>query len=131
MLDKYPEDVRLVFKNFPLAKHKLAMKAATAALAAHKQGKFWEFHDRLLKNYRSPNNAKIQGLAKDLGLDLQRFDKDKNDPIIEQLIIRDMNEADRAGVHSIPTVFINGKLLKNRSLQGFQRMIDAERKKSR
>jgi protein-disulfide isomerase len=131
VLEKNSKDVKLVFKNFPLPKHKLAMKAAAAALAAHKQGQFWRFHDKLFENYRKLSDVKIQGLAKDLGLDLERFNKDKNDPATKTLIIRDMEDARQAGVRSIPTIFINGKRLKNRNLQGFQQMIDAELKKSR
>jgi protein-disulfide isomerase len=47
VLEKNPNQVKLVFKNFPLRNHKFAMEAAIAALAAEKQGKFWEFHDLL------------------------------------------------------------------------------------
>ena len=107
------------------------MKAATAALAAKAQGRFWEFHDELFENHRTLNDAKIQDIAKELGLDLERFKKDMKDPAIHKLIIRDVNNGREAGVRSIPTVFINGKLLRNRRLQGFQRMIDAELKRSR
>ena len=131
MLDKYPKEVKLVFKNFPLSKHKFARKAATAALAAKAQGRFWEFHDELFENHRNLNDAKIQEIAKELGLDLERFKKDMKDPAIQKLIIRDVKNGREAGVRSIPTVFINGKLLRNRRLQGFQRMIDAELKRSR
>ncbi|MBL7178295.1 MAG: thioredoxin domain-containing protein [Desulfobacteraceae bacterium] len=70
---------KLVFKNFPLSKHKFAMKAAAAALAANKQGKFWEFHDRLFKNYKNLNDTKIQEIAKELALDMERFNKDLKD----------------------------------------------------
>ena len=131
MLDKYPKDVKLVHKNFPLSKHKFAMKAAAAALAANTQGKFWEFHDRLFKNYKNLNDTKIQEIAKELALDMDRFNKDMKDPAIQKLIIRDVKDAQKAGVRGIPTVFIGGKLLKTRSLQGFQRMIEAELKKTR
>jgi len=131
VLDKYPKEVKLVFKNFPLSKHKFAMKAATAALAAKAQGRFWEFHDELFENHRNLNDVKIQDIAKELGLDLERFKKDMKDPAIQKLIIRDVKNGREAGVRSIPTVFINGKLLRNRRLQGFQRMIDAELKRSR
>ena len=130
MLEKYREDVKLVYKNFPLAKHKFARKAAAAALAAHAQGKFWQFHDELFKNYRNLNDSVIQDTAKELGLDMERFEKDRKDPGIQKLIVRDVKNGQQAGVRSIPTVFINGKLLKNRRLTGFQQMIEAELKKS-
>jgi len=51
VLEKYPKEVRVVELNFPLNKHKLARPAAAAALAAGKQGKFWESHKLLFDNY--------------------------------------------------------------------------------
>ncbi len=131
MLEKNPKEVKLVHKNYPLSKHKFAMKAAAAALAANKQGKFREFHDRLFKNYKNLNDTKIQEIAKELALDMERFNKDMKDPAIQKLIIRDVKDARQAGVRGIPTVFIGGKLLKTRSPQGFQQMIEAELKKGR
>ncbi len=126
MLEKYPQDVKLVHKNFPLAKHKFAATAAKAALAADKQGKFSEFHEKLFQNQRNLNDATVQKIATELSLDMARFDKDKNDPILQMLITRDTDEARLAGVRGIPAIYINGKLLRNRSLKAFQEMIDLE-----
>jgi protein-disulfide isomerase len=132
VLEKNPKEVKLVFKNFPLSKHRFAIKAATAALAASKQGKFREYHDRLFKNYKSLNDTKIQEIAKELALDMDRFNKDMKDPAIQRLIFRDVNDGRQIGVRGIPTVFINGKLMKSRrSLRSFQEMIDAELKRTR
>ena len=129
MLEKYPRDVKLAHKNFPLRNHKFAVNAAKAALAAHRQGRFWDYHHRLLENYEQLNDAKFQALAADLGLDLEGFNKDMNDPSIQRLIYRDFKEGQDAGIRGIPAVFINGKLLKNTSGPVFQRMIDAELQK--
>ncbi|UCH06930.1 MAG: thioredoxin domain-containing protein [Deltaproteobacteria bacterium] len=129
MLEKYPQDVKVVHKNFPLRNHKFAMNAAKAALAAHRQGRFWDYHHKLFENYKKLNDTKFQALATDLGLDLERFNKDMNDPSIQRLIYRDLKEGRNAGIRGIPAVFINGKLLKNTSGPVFQRMIDAELKK--
>jgi len=131
VLDKNPDDVKLVFKNFPLAMHKSAKQAAAAALAANEQGKFWEFHETLFENYRTLNDAKIQEIAEGLGLDIEKFNKDTNSQAIQELIVRDMRNGQQAGVRGTPTIFVNGKLLKNRSLQGFQEMIDAELNKGK
>ncbi|MCJ7682656.1 MAG: thioredoxin domain-containing protein, partial [Desulfobacteraceae bacterium] len=68
MLKKYPESVRIVFKNYPLKNHKFAAKAATAALSAGRQGKFWEFHDELFKNYRQLSDKKLNEIARKLDL---------------------------------------------------------------
>ena len=129
MLDKYPDNVKLVIKNFPIRNHKFAYKAATAALAANIQGKFWEFHSKLFENYRTINDAKIQEIAKELGLNMEKFNKDMQSPAIKSLIARDMNNGRQAEVRGTPTVFINGKKLRNRSLPGIYQVIDAELKK--
>ena len=129
MLKKYPDDVKLVHKNFPLAKHKFAIKAAKAALAADRQGKYWEFHEKLFKNQKNLNDAMVQKIATELGLDMARFNRDRNDPVLQKLIMRDADEARRAGIRGIPAIFINGKRLRARSLKAFQEMIDIEKKK--
>jgi len=130
VLDKYPDNVKLVVKHFPLANHKYAYKAATAALAANVQGKFWEFHSKLFKNYNVINDAKIQDIAKELGLDMEKFAKDKQSPAIKNLIARDMNDGRQIGVRGTPTIFINGKALKTRSMPGIYQVIEAELKKT-
>ena len=130
MLEKYPKDVKLVYKNFPLGNHKFARPAAIAALAAGKQGKFWEFHDLLFKNYNRLNEQKFQEIAQELKLDLEKFEKDQKDPEFFALISRDMSEGSRVGVRGTPTLFVNGRLVKNRSLEGFQALIDKELEKA-
>ena len=130
MLDKYPNNVKLVVKYFPLSSHKFAYKAATAALAADAQGKFWEFHSKLFKNYNALNNAKIQDIAKELGLNMGKFNKDMQSPTIKTLITRDMNNGREVGVRGTPTIFINGKTLRNRSMSGIYQVIEAELKKA-
>jgi len=131
VLEKYPDDVKIVFKNFPLRNHKFAMKAATAALAAESQGKFWEFHDLLFKNYNKLNDQKISEIALELRLDQTKFNTKMKDPMITAMIRQDVREGAQAGVRGTPTVFINGRLLKKRSLQGFQAAIDKELQKLR
>jgi len=129
VLEKYPEAVKVVFKNFPLRNHKFAMKAAVAALAAESQGKFWEFHDLLFKNYNQLNDQKIQEIAVAVGLNQEEYEKKKNDPAIERRVRQDLADGQRAGVRGTPTVFINGMRLKDRSLQGFQAAIDKQLEK--
>lgn len=124
VLEKNPNQVKLVFKNFPLRNHKFAMPAAIAALAAEKQGKFWEFHDLLFENYNRLNEEKIKEIAQRLNLDMEKFEKDQKDPQIRAMINRDLAEGNQAGVRGTPTVFINGRLLRNRSMAGFQELIE-------
>ena len=129
MLDKNPDKVNLVIKHFPLNSHKFARRAASVALAADRQGKFWEYNAKLFENYKRINEAKAQELAKEIGLDLERLNKEAKDPAIQKLINRDLNNGRQSGVRGTPAIFINGKRLKNRSLAGFQQAINAELKK--
>jgi protein-disulfide isomerase len=129
VLEKNKGKVKLVFKNFPLNTHQFARKAAAAALAAGKQGKFWELHDHLFQNYNRLNDQVLQEQAQQLGLDMQKFEKDMNDPQIAQSINQDYQDGIKAGVRGTPTIFINGALLKNTNLEGFQAAIDKELEK--
>jgi len=129
VLEKYPEDVKVVFKNFPLRNHKFAMQAAVAAMAAEGQGKFWEFHDLLFENYNKLSDQKIQEIAQAVGLNLEEYEKKKNDPAIERKVRQDFSEGRQAGVRGTPTIFINGIRLRDRSLKGFQAAIDKQLQK--
>jgi protein-disulfide isomerase len=127
VLEQYPNDVKLVFKNFPLTRiHKYSMDAAIAALAANKQGKFWEFHAELFKNYNKLSEEKINEIAQSLGLDLDQFKKDRENPVLAAMVQRDLKEGVEDGVRGTPTIFINGRMLKQRSLAGFKQLIDEE-----
>ena len=126
MLEKNPKTVKIVFKNFPIRSHKFAIQAAVAALAADRQGKFWDFHDELFKHYDSLNEEKIQEIAGKLALERAQFEKDRQDPLLMEQIKYDYNEGIRIGVRSVPSVFVNGRKLKERTLEGFQALIDKE-----
>ncbi len=130
VLETYPGKVKIVFKNFPLRNHKNAMNAATAALAAGSQGKFWEFHDQLFKNYNRLNDKMINDIAVVLKLDQKKFEQARKAPDIMNQIRQDMQDAQKAGVKGTPVVFINGRTLRDRSLNGFKAIIDEELKKT-
>ena len=132
MLEQYPNDVKVVFKNFPLTRiHKFAQNASVAALAANQQGKFWEYHSELFKNYNKLSDEKFDEIAGSLGLDLEQFKKDMQNPALSALVQRDLQDGVAAGVRGTPSIFINGRLLQQRSLQGFQQIIDEELKKKK
>jgi len=111
--------------------HGYARKAAIAALAAGKQGKFWEIHEKLFANQKGLNDAKVEAIARELVLNMEQFNKDLKDSAIASLIDRDMKNGRQANVQGTPTIFVNGKLLNQRSLQDFQQAIDAELKKKK
>ena len=126
IMQAYPNQVRVVFKHFPLSMHKFARQAAAASIAARNQGKFWPLHDQLFANYNQLNDEKIRALAASVGLDMERFDKDIQDPALQQEIAADMQLGTSSGVRGTPAVYINGVQLKDRSLAGFRKAIDAE-----
>jgi len=126
VLAKHPKEVKIVFKQFPLAMHKMAQSAALASLAAHRQGKFWQYHDLLFENQKSLSEEKYKELAKKLGLDLDRFNKDYKAPVNLQTLERDIADAQLAGVRGTPTIFVNGRRLKERNIKDLQQMISQE-----
>ena len=129
MFEKNPDTVTVVFKNFPLRSHKYATTSAVAALAAGRQGKFWQFHDELFKVYKQINENKIIEVAQQIGLEMNQFNKDINDPAIRELIQKDYQEGINIGVRGVPAVFINGKQFRGRNLEDYQAAIDGILKK--
>lgn len=125
---KNPKTVKLVFKNFPLKFHKFAEPSAKAALAAQEQGKFWPFHDRLFAE-KNLSEDTIKKTATDLKLDIPRFEKDMESPMVQSKLQKDIIDGQNAGVGGTPTIFINGRTPRQRSVEGFQAIIDEELQK--
>jgi protein-disulfide isomerase len=129
VFEKNPDTVTIVFKNFPLRSHKYATTSAVAALAAGRQGKFWQFHDELFKIYKQINENKIIEIAQQIGLDMNQFDKDVNDPAIRKLIQNDYQLGIKIGIRGVPAVFLNGKQFRGQSVEDYQAAIDGIVKK--
>jgi protein-disulfide isomerase len=130
VLEQYPANVKVVFKHYPINSHQYSHKAAAAAIAADRQGLFWEYHDLLFKNHKQLSDQKIRDIAVVLGLDMEQFQKDLMASQTQAIINQDRVEAARVGIRSTPTVFINGKELRNRTLEGFKSLIESELKNS-
>jgi protein-disulfide isomerase len=112
--------------------HRFAVQAALAALAAEDQGQFWPFHDRLFQNYNQLNSQKVEEIRQELNLDAERFKAKMQDPALRDLVRRDLEEGNAAGVGGTPTVFINGKTYRGaRSLEAFKEAIDVVLAKSK
>lgn len=126
LLKRYPNKIKIVYKNYPLKMHKFARKAAAAAMAAHEKGKFWEFHDELFAHYHNMNDAVIKKIQKKLNLNTPEFETLMNSPKIKRKIQQDILQGQSIGVTSTPTVFVNGRLQKNKRLEGFIETIDNE-----
>jgi protein-disulfide isomerase len=129
LLIEYPGKVKLVFKNFPIRSHKYALAAAVAALAAEPLGKFWEFHDTLFSNYNRLNDQKIQEIVGLLGLDESKFKEQQKNPAITERVRQDYEEGIRLGVRGTPTIFINGKKLRDRDMESMESVIEKELQK--
>ena len=103
------------------------MPAAKASMAAHQQGKFWQYHDLLFANQKSMTDANILKWAKDLSLDMAKFKKDMADPELEKEILRQQAAMVALGARGTPAFFLNGKKMAGaKPFTEFQKEIDAE-----
>ena len=114
--EEYGGRLRVIFHHFPLVNHVHARAAAAAAEAADSQGKFWEMHDLLYKEQGIWSKVDkveplLEGYAKSIGLDAERFEKDMKDPKIAERVNEDQKLGSSRGVTSTPTLFVNGVLL--------------------
>lgn len=106
---EYGDKLRLVIRDFPLDRHENAFKAAEAAEAAREQGKYWEYIDILFHNQNALGVDKLKEYATQLGLDRTKFDRGLDSGKFAEQVKRDLNDGNRLGIDSTPTVFINGR----------------------
>ena len=109
LIDRYPDEIRFVYKDFPLPNHPNAFKAAEAGHCAHDQGKFWEFHDRLFTAQQSLDVESLKTYADELGLDAGEFGACLDDGRHAPSVDREMAAGRGYGADSTPTLFINGR----------------------
>ena len=103
------------------------MIAAKASMAAHKQGRFWDYHDTLFANQKSLDEASLKKFATELGLDMAQFEKDLKDPAILKRIEADQSAAVKLGAKGTPAFFVNGNYVKGaKPFEEFKKIIDAE-----
>jgi len=107
--EDYGNQLRLVVKQHPLPFHPRARPAALASLAAHQQGKFFEYHDKLFANQQSLDDASLETFAKEVGLDVKRWKKDMADPKLGAIVDRDAALAQSLGARGTPGFFVNGR----------------------
>ena len=125
---KYAGKVRLIMKQFPLVSlHPQAMPAARAAVAAGMQGRYWEMHDRLFASPQLDSDT-LEHYAREVGLDVERWKRDQNDPKVAAIIQRDMDLATNVNVTGTPAFFVNGRRLPGGAapLDAFSSLIDEE-----
>lgn len=127
VMKAYPNDVNFVMKQFPLRQiHPQADLAARAAIAARSQGKFWEMHDELYKNFRTLSPESIKGIAEKLGLDVAKWEAEMNSDAAKKEVEADLALGQKSDVRGTPSFFVNGKIAQNRSVDGFKAQIDKE-----
>jgi protein-disulfide isomerase len=110
---KYGDRVRFVFHQYPLPMHQQAHVAAQAALAAHAQGKFWEFHDKLFANQRALSREDLEKYAEELGLDMKAFKAALDDETYKETVDAEIALGQEVFVEGTPTMFINGVRVAN------------------
>ncbi|HVV43873.1 MAG TPA: DsbA family protein [Bryobacteraceae bacterium] len=109
ILRRFPKDVRLVYKQFPLDSHADAEFGAEAALAAQAQGKFWEMHDLLYAGFPNLARKTVLGYAKELNLNMKQFISDLDSHKFRTRVFAEEQEGEAAGVGGTPTFFFNGR----------------------
>ena len=117
------DTVRVVFKHLPLPMHPQAEPAALAAIAAQRQGKFWEMHDALFA-VQQWTPAAVTETATRIKLDMTRFQADLNSQETRMQLAKDKADAQAAEVAATPSVFVNGRPVRERSLPALQAMVN-------
>jgi protein-disulfide isomerase len=111
LLERYPERVRFVFRNFPLTEvHPHAMLAAEAAECAGAQGQFWPMHDLLFDNQLHLKSNHLQSYATKLNIDMARYTAEMDDHVYLQRIREHQQSGHGSGVRGTPAFFVNGRL---------------------
>jgi predicted DsbA family dithiol-disulfide isomerase len=108
-VETHPGKVRLVYKFYPLQAHVHGESAARAAVAAMKQGKFWEMHHVLFEHQEAMEPRDIEKYAKDIGLDFAKWKADWESEAAADRVSRDRKQGDAVSINGTPTVYINGR----------------------
>lgn len=112
VLQRYPEEVRFVYRHFPLVDvHPHALAAAEAAECAAAQGKFWDMHALLFAHQTHLGREHLLRYADELGLDVARFTAELDDEIYRQRVLEHLTSGERSGVRGTPGFFVNGRIV--------------------
>jgi protein-disulfide isomerase len=125
--ERYPTQLRLVYKNFPIESHPKAKPAAEAAMCAAEQGKFWEYHQKLFEKAPQIAADQLAPIAAEAGLDQAKFEECLNSHRSAAAVQADLDAGKKAGVAGTPSFFVNGvPLAGGRTLNDFAKTIDTE-----
>jgi len=124
---EYGGKVRFAFKHLPLSMHRKARAAHEASEAAHRQGKFWEMHDRIFDNPKDLSPEAYLRYAKEIGLNIDQYNRDITSSSVRKVVDDDLAQARELGVTGTPSFFINGRFLSGaQPYASFARLIDEE-----
>ena len=112
---EFGDKVAHYYKFFPVRSHEHGVSSALAGLAAHRQGEFWKLYDILYAHRHDLGDDELRDYAEEAGLDMERFEKDIEDPAAMRFIEKDKLEGMRFGVEGTPTFFVNGKLYRGQN----------------
>ncbi|MGO9454942.1 MAG: thioredoxin domain-containing protein [Candidatus Binataceae bacterium] len=125
--EKYGDNVRLVYMDYPLPMHNHALDAAKAGRCAAEQGKFWPFHDAMFADQSKESPADLKAIAKNLGLDTGKFDTCLDQAKYEAGVQSDLEQGRQLGIDGTPAFFINGRMLVGaQPPESFNQIIDEE-----
>lgn len=108
LMAKYPDQVRFVYRDFPLPNHPNAVPAAEAANCAGEQGEYWKFHDQVFTSTQGLSAALYEKIAMDIALDMDQFKDCVENRTYQAEVDADFQYAANLGVTSTPTFFLNG-----------------------
>lgn len=129
IFETYKDNVKLIYKNYPLPAHQYAQDAAEAALCVKEQGKFWEYHDKLFENQGKLTVSDLKKYAQDLGLKQDQFNSCLDSKKYQSQVDSDFKAGQAAGVSGTPAFFINGQLVAGaQPFENFKAVIDQELK---
>ena len=112
VLNRYPEQVRFVYRHFPLTDvHPHALAAAEIAECAGAQDKFWEMHETLFAHQTHLDRKHLLRYADELGLDMARVTSELDDEIYRQRVLEHLAGGERSGVRGTPGFFVNGRIV--------------------
>lgn len=124
--------VKFYLRDYPLAFHQYAQKAAEAMRCANEQGKFWEYHDKIFQNQKDLNEESLKKWANELGLETERFNDCLKKEKYKDAVRKDFADGQSAGVRGTPAFFINGKILRGaQPYEQFKKAIDEALGKSK
>ncbi|MFH1972062.1 MAG: thioredoxin domain-containing protein [archaeon] len=125
LLEEYGNDIKVVYRDFPLSFHENAHIAAEAAECAAEQDKFWEFHDLLFANQGALDITSLKGYAAELGLDTESFNECLDSGEMSAEVDADLEDGIAAGVRGTPAFFVNGQLISGaQPIENFKAVID-------